>query len=68
VPGRGVVDFHALRKTFGTWLAAGGIPRRLRQAAVRHASPEPTETTYMDKDELPVFENLSAMPTIASGE
>jgi integrase len=68
VPGRGVVDFHALRKTFGTWLAAGGIPRRLRQAAMRHASPELTETTYMDEDELPVFEHLSAMPTIASGE
>jgi hypothetical protein len=34
VPGRGVVDFHALRKTFGTWLAAGGIPRG-RAASVR---------------------------------
>ncbi|MFM9145900.1 MAG: tyrosine-type recombinase/integrase [Phycisphaerales bacterium] len=68
VPGRGVLDFHALRKTFGTWMAASRVPQRLRQAAMRHAKPDLTETVYMDEDLLPVFEHVSMMPAIGLPE
>ena len=65
VQGRGKIDFHALRKTFGTLLATAGVPRRVRQAAMRHADPRLTETIYLDEDLLPLFEHVTAAPAIA---
>ncbi len=64
VAGKGVVDFHALRKTYSTLLAAAQVPQRIRQAAMRHADPRLTETTYMDEEVLPVFEHVSALPPL----
>jgi integrase len=64
VQGRGKIDFHALRKTFGTLLATAGVPRRVRQAAMRHADPRLTETIYLDEDLLPLFEHVAAAPAI----
>lgn len=65
VPGRGVLDFHALRTSFGTLLATIGVPLRVRQAAMRHANPRLTETVYLDEDLLPLFEHVTAAPAIA---
>jgi integrase len=64
IAGKGVVDFHALRKTYSTLLAAAHVPQRIRQAAMRHADPRLTETTYMDEEVLPVFEHVSALPPL----
>ena len=56
VAGKGFVDFHALRKTCSTLMAAANVPARIRQALRRHSTPELTETTYMDEDQLPLYE------------
>ena len=59
--GRGVVDFHALRKTYSTLMAAANLPARIRQSAMRHSTPDLTETTYMDESHLPVYEHVAGM-------
>ena len=59
--GRGVVDFHALRKTCSTLMAAANLPARIRQSAMRHSTPDLTETTYMDESHLPVYEHVAGM-------
>ena len=64
VQGRGKIDFHALRKTVGTLLATAGVPRRVRQAGMRHADPRLTETIDLDEDLLPLFEHVAAAPAI----
>jgi integrase/recombinase XerD len=43
-----VVDFHALRTTFVSWLAAAGVHPRTAQALARHASIETTMERYTD--------------------
>jgi hypothetical protein len=65
MPGRGVIDFRALRTTFGTRLATIGVPRCIRRAAMRHVDPRLTETVYLDEDLLPLFEYVTAAPAIA---
>ena len=64
IAGKGLVAFHALRKTYSTLLAAAQVPQRIRQAAMRHADPRLTETTYMDEEVLPVFEHISDLPPL----
>ena len=61
VAGKGFIDFHALRKTCSTLMAAANVPARIRQAVMRHSSPELTETTYMDEDQLPLYEHIAGM-------
>lgn len=61
VSGRGFVDFHALRKTYSTLMAAANLPPRIRQSAMRHSTPDLTETTYMDEAHLPVYEHVAGM-------
>ncbi len=34
-----VVDFHALRHTFGTLLAKAGVSMQVSQPAMRHSTP-----------------------------
>jgi integrase len=43
-----VVDFHALRTTFISWLGMTGAHPRMAQALARHASIETTMGTYTD--------------------
>ena len=43
-----VVDFHALRTTFVSWLAASGAHPRTAQALARHADVETTMQRYTD--------------------
>jgi integrase len=42
----GVVDFHALRVTFGTSLARAGVPLALAQKLLRHSTPMLTANIY----------------------
>ena len=41
-----VVDFHALRHTCGTWLAAAGVHPKVAQSIMRHSSIELTMSRY----------------------
>jgi integrase len=43
-----VIDFHALRTTFVSWLAMNGVHPRVAQALARHASVETTMSRYTD--------------------
>ncbi len=56
------VDFHALRKTFGTRLAQHGTSQRLAQELMRHSDPRLTACTYTDERLLPTFEAVAALP------
>ena len=62
----GYADFHALRSTLSTMMAAAGMSQRVRQAHMRHSDPRLTENTYMDESLLPVAEELSQLPAIPS--
>lgn len=53
--GRGrVVDFHALRATFITWLAKAGVPLIQAQKLARHSDPRLTANIYtlLDQSDL----------------
>lgn len=41
-----VVDFHALRTTFGTNLARGAVPLQVAQRLMRHSDPKLTSSVY----------------------
>jgi integrase len=43
-----VIDFHALRTTYVSWLAMTGAHPRLAQDLARHASIETTMARYTD--------------------
>lgn len=62
----GVVDFHALRKTFGSLMAMAGIDQRVRQALMRHADPRLTEGVYIDESLLPIRKSLQSMEPMAA--
>ena len=63
----GFVDFHSLRKTLSTMMAAGGMSQRARQAHMRHTDPRLTENTYMDEKLLPIAAELTGLPAIGGG-
>lgn len=62
----GFVDFHALRKTLSTVMAAGGMSQRARQAHMRHTDPRLTENTYMDERLLPIATELMQLPPFST--
>ena len=43
---QGQVDFHALRHTFGTWLAQNGVAPQVAQRLMRHSDPRLTQNLY----------------------
>jgi len=57
-----VVDFHALRHTFVTWLAASGAHPRTAQALARHASIETTMERYTDVRLLDLRGTVAKLP------
>ncbi len=57
-----VVDFHALRTTFVSWLAMGGTHPRVAQALARHASIETTMARYTDLALVDVKGAVAALP------
>jgi integrase len=60
----GFVDFHSLRKSLSTMMAAAGMSQRARQAHMRHTDPRLTESTYIDERLLPIATELSKLPAI----
>ena len=56
-----VVDFHALRTTFISWLGMTGVHPRMAQALARHASIETTLGTYTD---LRLFDSKGAVANL----
>jgi integrase len=64
------VDFHALRKTFSTMMAAANISPRVRQAQMRHSNPNLTENVYMDTSLLPIADEMTklTLPALPAAE
>jgi integrase len=58
-------DFHALRHTFGTWLAKGGVHPKVAQDLMRHSSVDLTMGLYTHitlQDHAAALRNLPALP------
>lgn len=53
-----VFDFHALRKTFGTLLAANGVHPREAMELMRHSDLKLTTKIYTDAGHLPLRESV----------
>jgi integrase len=62
-----VVDFHALRTTFVSWLAMNGVHPRVAQALARHASVETTMARYTDLALVDLKGTVDALPLPATG-
>ena len=59
-----VACLHSLRHTHGTLLTKAGIPPRVVQAALRHASPEFSLRMYVDPKLLDVAGALGVLPEL----
>ena len=57
-----VIDFHALRVTFGTNLARSGASMRVAQSALRHTDPKLTANVYTDPALLDVEGAIERLP------
>jgi len=57
-----VIDFHALRHTFGTMLSKAGVSPRVAQAAMRHSSLDLTMNLYTDPRMLDVQGAVESLP------
>ncbi len=53
-----IFDFHALRKTFGTLLAASGVHPREAMELMRHSDLKLTTKIYTDAGHLPLRESV----------
>lgn len=62
------VDFHALRDTFGTHLAASGVAPFVLKELMRHSTVQQSEKYYIDATHLPLAAALAALPTFALSE
>jgi integrase len=56
------IDIHSLRKTFGTRLAAAGVPLTTVQRLMRHSTPTLTAKLYIDVDPINMMEALEKLP------
>ncbi len=59
------VDIHSLRMTFGTHLAAAGVPLITAQKLMRHADPKLTANIYTDPQLLDMAGAVEALPAVA---
>jgi integrase len=62
-----VVDFHALRTTFVTWLAVSGAHPRSAQALARHGSIDLTMNVYTDLRLVDLKGAVEKLPLPAAG-
>jgi integrase len=60
-----VVDVHALRHTFCTYLIKAGVSLRTAQAAMRHSTPALTANIYTDPAQLDLQAAVNALPSLA---
>ena len=59
------VDIHALRTTFGTWLARSGVAPRTAQALMRHSVIKLTMSVYTDPKLLDTAAVVGSIPSVA---
>ncbi len=59
------VDIHALRTTFGTWLARSGVAPRVAQALMRHSDIRLTMSVYTDPKLLDTAAAVAGLPSVA---
>lgn len=62
-----IADFHSLRKTFGTNLARGGVPRRTAMSLMRHSDGKLTDSIYTDENLLGTWSALECLPCYSAG-
>jgi integrase len=60
----GRLDFHGMRMTLATHLAASGVPQRITQSHMRHTNPVLTACVYTDPTLLPVAGAIGALPPL----
>ena len=60
-----VVDVHALRVPFCSYLCAARVPLRTAQAAMRHSKRELTANIYTDPKLLDVAATIASLPALA---
>ncbi len=60
------VDFHSLRVSLSTMLAAHNVSPRIAQALMRHTDPRLTASVYTDEKLLPLVAELQKVPEIPS--
>ena len=65
---RGRADFHALRHTFSTMLAIGGIDSQIRKEMMRHSDIRLTTGTYTDASQLPIAAAVGKLPRFSISE
>ncbi len=58
------VDLHALRKTYGTMLAAAGVSPRVAMELMRHSDMKLTMGVYTDVAQLPIIEESARLPSL----
>ncbi|MCB1276448.1 site-specific integrase [Prosthecobacter sp.] len=58
------IDFHSLRKTFGTLLALAGVPPQIAQRLMRHSDPKLTCNIYTDAGLLPINETIHKLGSL----
>lgn len=61
---QGQADFHALRHTFGTWLAQGGTTPQVAQRLMRHSDPRLTQNIYTHIDINDLREGTANLPEL----
>jgi hypothetical protein len=61
-----VVDVHALRHTFGTLLARGGVTPRVTQELLRHSDPRLTANAYTHLKSTDTGAALAALPALSA--
>ncbi len=59
-----VVDFHALRTTFGTNLALAGVPLQIAQKLMRHSDPKLTANIYTVVARADQRDAITALPDL----
>ena len=62
------VDFHSLRVSLSTMLAANRVSPRATQALMRHTDPRLTAGVYTDEKLLPLASELSNVPAIPTSQ
>ena len=58
------MDFHSLRVSLSTLLAAHKVSQRAAQALMRHTDPRLTASVYTDEKLLPLAAELQNVPGI----
>ena len=63
-----VLDVHALRHTFGTYLAKAGVAPRVAMAAMRHSDISLTMNVYTDPALLDVGAAVDSLPAFTAAD